>query len=257
MSSINRSPPSLSDSKLFNEWLKLIDIWRKFTSLEPEKQGPASVITRRCGVRLELDSDIISGKDGGDKIIARLDKIYKKYELTQKYNVLESFEKYKRKDNATIGNFQTELEKSFHKTRSHDGTMMPDNILAYHLIKSANLTTRDEQLLKATINKLSYDIVKSKLIKIFLEDNEISTADFKELHIRQEPTYHAKNYLYNEVVGLNQEEIFTEEDETTRKSHNRPCILKNKTRNLATEIQGSLQSTEMLIQITTLPIQIK
>ena len=25
------------------------------------------------------------------------------------------------------------------------------------------------------------------------------------------------NYLYNEVVGLNQEEIFIEEDETTRK----------------------------------------
>ena len=65
------------------------------------------------------------------------------------------------------------------------------------------------------------------------------------------------NYLYNEVVGLNQEEIFIEEDETTRKSHNRPCIPKKKTRTLATEIQGSLQSTEMLIQITTLPIQIK
>ena len=183
MSSINRSPPSLSDWKLYNEWLKLIDIWRKFTSLEPKKQRPGSVITRRCDVMLELDSDIISGKDGVDKVIARLDKIYKKYEFTQKYNVLESFEKYKRQDNTTIGNFQTELEKYFHKTRSHDGTMMPDHILAYHLIKSAYLTTRDEQLLKATISKLSYDIVISKLIKIFLEDN----ADF---HCRLQRTSH-------------------------------------------------------------------
>ena len=78
--------------------------------------------------------------------------------------------------------------------------------------KSANLTKRDEQLVKANINELSYDIVKSKLIKIFLEDNEIPTADFKDLHIKQEPTYHAQNYLYDEALGSNQNEIFTEED---------------------------------------------
>ena len=45
---------------------------------------------------LELDSDITSGKDSADKIIARLNKIYKKDELTQKCNALELFEKYKR-----------------------------------------------------------------------------------------------------------------------------------------------------------------
>ena len=56
---------------------------------------------------------------------------------------------------------------------------MPDDLLAYHLIKSANLSKRDQQLVKATINKLSYDISKSNLIKIFLEDNEIPTIDFK------------------------------------------------------------------------------
>ena len=68
---------------------------------------------------------------------------------------------------------------------------MPDDLLVYCLIKSANLTTRDEQLVKATINELSYDIVESNLIKIFSEDNEITTSDFKEFHIKQAPTYHA------------------------------------------------------------------
>ena len=68
---------------------------------------------------------------------------------------------------------------------------MPDDLLVYCLIKSANLTTRDEQLVKATINELSYDIVESNLIKIFSEDNEITTSDFKEFHIKQAATYHA------------------------------------------------------------------
>ena len=44
---------------------------------------------------------------------------------------------------------------------------MSDDLLAYHLIKSANLTKSDQQLVKATINKLSYDISKSNVIKIF------------------------------------------------------------------------------------------
>ena len=72
---------------------------------------------------LELDSDIISGNDGVDKIIARLNKIYKKDGFTQKYNALESFEKYKRQNNTTIRNFLTEFEKLFHKTRRYRTAM--------------------------------------------------------------------------------------------------------------------------------------
>ena len=189
MSSINKTSPSLSGSKSYDDWLKAVNIWRKFTSLEPEKQVPAIVLLLeelQDGV-LELDNGIIYGKDSVDKIIARLNKIYKKDELTQKYNALELFKKYKRQDSTTICNFLTEFEKCFFKTRSY-GIIMLDNFLAYRLIKSANMTTGDEQLVKVTINEVSYDIVKSKLIKIFSEDNEIPTADFKELHIKQEPT---------------------------------------------------------------------
>ena len=36
---------------------------------------------------------------------------------------------------------------------------MSDEFLAYRLIKSANLTTRNEQLVKATINELNYNVV--------------------------------------------------------------------------------------------------
>ena len=78
---------------------------------------------------LELNSDIIPEKDDVDKIIARLNKIYKKDELTEKYDALEIFEKYKRQDNTTIRNFLTEFEKHFHKTRSY-GTVMSDDLLA-------------------------------------------------------------------------------------------------------------------------------
>ena len=57
--------------------------------------------------------------------------------------------------------------KLYHKSKSH-GTISAINLLAYQLLKLANLTTPDEQVLKATIGELKYDIGKYKVIKIFL-----------------------------------------------------------------------------------------
>ena len=76
------------------------------------------------------------------------------------------------------------------KTKSH-GTIWYDNFLAYRPLKSANLTTRDEQLVKATIGELKYDTVKIKLTKIFSDTNEVPTADLNNLNIKSEPTYQA------------------------------------------------------------------
>ena len=78
----------------------------------------------------------------------------------QKYNALEAFETYKQRQNMTIKDFLTEFEKRYYKAKSY-GTKISDDLLAYRLLKSANLPTRDEQLVKATIIKLKYDLVKS------------------------------------------------------------------------------------------------
>ena len=118
----NKSPPSLSNSKSYSDWLKLIEVWRKFTSLEPEKQGPAIVLSFEGEAQdaiLELNTNDITDKDGVNKIIERLNRLYKKDELTGKYNALESFETYKRNSNTSIRNFLTELEKRYNKTNSH------------------------------------------------------------------------------------------------------------------------------------------
>ena len=84
MASNNKSPPSLSNSKSYSDWLKLIEIWRKFTSLEQEKQGPAIVLSLEGEAQdaiLELNTNYITDKDGVNKIIERLNCLYKKDEL--------------------------------------------------------------------------------------------------------------------------------------------------------------------------------
>ena len=81
----------------------------------------------------------------------------------------------------------TEFEKRLHKTKTYV-TTMSDDLLAYHLIKAANLTMWDKQLVKATITELNCKIVKSKLTKVFSDESELIAPDVKsEVQIKSEP----------------------------------------------------------------------
>ena len=188
--------------------MKLVEVWRQFTTLEPEKQGPAVVLTLEGEVQdaiLELDTFEITQPDGIDRIITRLNKIYKKDELTQKYNALEAFETYKCKSTTSVRlpriktNQQLQSETSslnlkiFLNTKSY-GTNISDDVLANRLLKVANLPTYDKQLVKATITELKYDSVKTKLVKIFSDNTQVPISEFNEMNIKPEPTYHTQSY---------------------------------------------------------------
>ena len=87
----------------------------------------------------------------------------------------------------------TEFEKRLHKTKTY-GTTMSDDLLAYHLIKAANLTMWDKQLVKATITELNCKIVKSKLTKVFSDESELIAPDVKsEFQIKSELTFNTLN----------------------------------------------------------------
>ena len=203
MSNLNKSAPLLLKSKTYDDWINLLSIWLKFTSLESQKQGPVIVLTLKGEAQdavLEIHTDVISGKDRVSKIIERLNKIYKKDELSQKYNALEAFETYKRKGSicdtyidTSIRDFLTEFEKRLHKTRTY-GTTRSDDLLGYCLLKAANITMRDKQLVKATITELNYEIATSKLTKVFSDGSELMPPDVKsEVQIKSEPTFHTLN----------------------------------------------------------------
>ena len=100
------------------------------------------------------------------KNIERLDSIHKKDELLKKYEALEAFETYKRSSNTSMQEFLNEFTRRYNETKSF-GTTMSDDILAYRLLKSANLSEKHEQLAKATISDLKFDVMKDQLKKIF------------------------------------------------------------------------------------------
>ena len=68
-------------------------------------------------------------------------------------------------------------------------------MLAYRLLRAANLPTQDKQLVKVTITKLKYDAFKMKLVEIFSDNTEVPTTEFNKMNIKPDPTYHTQAYL--------------------------------------------------------------
>ena len=195
----SKSPPRLSQSKSYSDWLKLIEIWKSFTTLTAEKQGPAVLLSlegEAQNAALELATADIATAGGVDKIIERLNKIYKKDELLQKYNDLEAFQTYKRPVNTSIRNFLIEFEKRLSKTKSN-GTIMSDDLLTYRLIKAANLPHHQEQLIRATVSDLNLEEVRSKIVKIFSDQSEVPAEEFENLNIKSEPTLFQEQASYD------------------------------------------------------------
>ena len=164
-----KAPPSLSKCASYETWKKELKIWQRFTSLAKEKQGPAIFLTLEGRAResvLEIELDTLSGIAGVDEITKHLDKIYLKDRKLAAYEAYENFEKFKRSANMSIRDFINEFERLHCKVKEHKSEMSSD-ILAYRLLKSANLSTANEQLAKATVAELDYETMKTQLLKIF------------------------------------------------------------------------------------------
>ena len=165
-----KTPPALSKSSSYENWLKEIKVWQKLTELDVRKQGPAILLSLEGKAKdsvLELDIDDIA-KDGGVLIIiAKLDKLYLKDKAQTAYEAYDKFEKFQRSSDMSIKDFVYEFERLHAKTTSY-GSSMSSDILAYRLLKSANISNSHQQLIRATIDgDLTYDKMKCQLNRVF------------------------------------------------------------------------------------------
>ena len=104
-----------------------------------------------------LSKEEILSETGVAKIRSKLDKIHKKDKITEKYNSLQVFKTYKKRTNETSREYIAEFDKRYQKLKSY-GTQMTEDLLGYKLLKSANLSPKDEQIVKATVSELKYEV---------------------------------------------------------------------------------------------------
>ena len=184
----NKPPPALSACKSYTDWKKLVNIWKGLSGLEANSLAPALVLSLEGEAQeaaLEVSSEDLAKDTGIDSVIAKLDKIYAKDVLSEKYNALEAFESYKRPSNLSVRKFLVEFEKRYSKVKTIT-SVMPDDLLAFRLLKSANLDSNHEQLIKATLPELKYEEIKKQLTKIFPGEGDMMGNDFSKMDIKSD-----------------------------------------------------------------------
>ena len=200
-----KAPPILSKSISYENWLKEIKIWQQFTNLSANKQGPAIFLTLEGKSReaiLELDIEKIGSETGVDHVTSKLNTLYSRDKIQTAYESYDRFEKFQRSPDMSISDFIIEFERLLSKTKSY-GTTMSSDILAYRVLKSANISEQHEQLARATVADFTYEEMKDKLKKIF-GDRSSSSSDFGSVAVKSEPVYEAEHdVLYGQNYGRN------------------------------------------------------
>ena len=210
----NKCPPKLANHKVYADWVRLLKLWEQFTDLDKKRQGPAVVISlsgKALDSVLELEDEKIASEDGIKNILVKLDTIYKKDELNEKFQDLEKFEDLKRLSTTSINDFIADFDRKYSCLKKH-GTTISEDLLGFKLLKSANLPTKDEQLIKATVEAITYANIKAKIKAVYSnEDEKPSTSN--HFDIKQEPTLYTKGNQHSDEDDYSEDNQYDDNQE--------------------------------------------
>jgi hypothetical protein len=201
----HRIPPPFKKGDNYENWKKTIKIWQAVTPLKKEKQGAAmflSLDTEAKEAVLELPERLIAGENGLTHVLEKLDSLYQRDKTQLAFEALEEFESTKRKENQTITDFCNQFELSYNKAKVY-GTSLSTDVLAFRLLKAANLKEEQEELVKATVGELKYDNMKEKIKRINMGPGHSETA------IKQESVFLADEEDYFDEEQEDEEVYFT------------------------------------------------
>ena len=216
-----KTPPTLNKNESYENWEKAVKLWQLVTEIPKIKQGAAMVLAlsgKDRDVALELSMEELNTDNGVENILNKLGKIYKKDSVDTAYETFENFIKYTRDTDVSIATYISEFERRYSKAKEH-GCELSSSVLAYFLLNQAKLSDNNNKLVKATVTKLDFEEMKSKLKKVFGsgESDKVVQDDFKikieDINISEEneedvfygrygnsrpfPRYSGRGYPYN------------------------------------------------------------
>ena len=171
----------------YEAWVKEVNLWSLCCKLEKQEQGPALALSLTGHARqaaMEIDTAVMNSDQGLLSVINKLNGLYLKDVNQRIYVALKNFECYKRSADTSMDNFLNQFDLRYNKLRAH-GIVLPDVVLGYRMIESANLTQSRNELVRISAGGMSYDEIKKQLRK--LEDIAASSMNAIE-EIKTEDT---------------------------------------------------------------------
>eukprot|EP00112_Aurelia_sp_Birch-Aquarium-sp1_P008508 Seg1939.7 transcript_id=Seg1939.7/GoldUCD/mRNA.D3Y31 product="hypothetical protein" protein_id=Seg1939.7/GoldUCD/D3Y31 len=203
MATRNTPPQVFSEDISWLDYKEELKIWQALTDLPGKKQGPSLYLSLTGKAReaaLELDTDVISKDDRLENILERLDKLYMQDINQSAYLAYQEFENFKRPLEMRMREYLNNFEKLYTKIKAHS-MELPDGVLAYRVLNSANLSEEEMKLCRATLTSLKYDKMVEQLLKIY---GDTVSPYFGKSNVKEESVFVASNeeaYYFNRWRG--------------------------------------------------------
>ena len=155
----------------YSKWKKLYSVWSIVSKVAKKTRGGLIILSldeeTREEVLEQLAIDDLKGKNSEKRVITVLDEIFKKDESITAYKIYEEFELYTRPANCAVSDYCKEFHRKYQKVKG-SGNELSEPVLAYRLLKSANLNETDVKLIIATVPQITYDEMSKQLQKTFV-----------------------------------------------------------------------------------------
>ena len=161
--------PELNDKTNYIDWCKELEVWLELTELEEEKKALAifsSLTGKAKKAALQLDVKDLKTKDGVKALRLKLDKTFVKDKKVAMYESYEKFEKFKRSKDMSLEDYTIEFAELVYCLEKYE-IKLPQVVLAYHYLNSANLTETQSTIVKSTIPEYTYERMVDQVKPVF------------------------------------------------------------------------------------------
>ena len=161
--------PVLDQIEDIEDWLRELAIWQCVTDLEPKMQGPVVFLSLPDKIRKSCNDASVQdlNKDNGvDAVIHKIKSLYAKDMNALAFMAYDKFENFRRSDDMNIIDYINEFERLNIQIK-HFEMELSTGVLAYKVLKNANLSNEKQQLIRATVVSLTYENMKKQLEAIF------------------------------------------------------------------------------------------
>ena len=183
------------DEKDYDTWKNEIEIWRLMTDLAKKKQALAVTLTLSGKARetaIQVPAASLNTDEGMDILISELDKCFLQEVKDSAYQAYKNFDTFVRSDIQSCNNYIIEFEHKYNRAKKFR-MELPDAVLAFKLLESANLSEKEKQLALTACNDLTFINMKSALKRIFGGIHS-STDSAASIQIKQESAFYTDHH---------------------------------------------------------------
>lgn len=210
MAQANVKPPVLRTGDNYETWKHKIRLWERCTNLALDARAPAIALTLEGSAQsavIKTPIDTLASDNGVEVILNKLDKLFEEDKDKITYTVYDEFERFRKTKEMSMTDYLVEFELKYDIAKQY-GNILPQPVLAYRLLKGANLSEQKQELARATCAQWNYETLKVQLKKIFdhsaskeggIRDVDTFSHGFSELNIKSEPTNFALSHNEEEA----------------------------------------------------------